>query len=113
MELLSVMSLSQRTQPISEVAEAAWRKQISGGTGPSGLQVERTWPVDILDKPTKESQAEAKLVRKVLAVAVDEEDERAYYANFICGKPYACVRGCKDSRTTLSAAEVKRVSRDR
>ena len=45
---------------------------------------------------------------KVLAVAVDEEDEV-----FICGKPYACVRGCEDSLTTLSAAEVKRVSRDR
>ena len=35
----------------------------------------KNWPADILEKPTEQTQAEAKLVRKVLAVAVDEEDE--------------------------------------
>ena len=43
--------------------------------GPKWLASGENWPADILDKPTEESQAEAKLVRKVLAVAVDEEDE--------------------------------------
>ena len=43
--------------------------------GPKWLASRENWPADILDEPTKESQAEAKLVRKVLAVAVDEEDE--------------------------------------
>ena len=43
--------------------------------GPKCLASRENWPAGILDEPTKESQAEAKLVRKVLAVAVDEEDE--------------------------------------
>ena len=43
--------------------------------GPKWLASGENWPADILDKPTEESQAEAKLVRKVMAVAVDEEDE--------------------------------------
>jgi len=64
MELCGVMSLPQRTQPISE----RWN-------GPKWLASRENWPADILDEPTEESQAEPKLVRKVLAVAVDEEDE--------------------------------------
>ena len=43
--------------------------------GPKWLASQENWPADILDEPTEKSQAEAKLVRKVLAVAVDEEDE--------------------------------------
>ena len=43
--------------------------------GPNWLANQENWPADILDKPTEQSQAEAKLVRQVLAVAVDKEDE--------------------------------------
>ena len=45
--------------------------------GPKWLASRENWSADILDEPTEESQAEAQLVRKVLAVAVavDEEDE--------------------------------------
>ena len=43
--------------------------------GPKWLASQEDWSADILDEATEESQAEAKLVRKVLAVAVDEEDE--------------------------------------
>jgi len=39
------------------------------------LVSQENWPANILDELTEESQAEAKLVRKVLAVAVDQEDE--------------------------------------
>ncbi|PFX13976.1 hypothetical protein AWC38_SpisGene21906 [Stylophora pistillata] len=43
--------------------------------GPKWLANPGNWPADIPDQPTEESQAEAKLVRKVLSVADHEEDE--------------------------------------
>ena len=43
--------------------------------GPKWLASRENWPADILDEATEESKAEAKLVRKVLAVSVHEEDE--------------------------------------
>lgn len=33
------------------------------------------WPADVLNQPTEESQVEAKLVKKVLAIAVDNKNE--------------------------------------
>ena len=48
--------------------------------------------MDILDEPTEESQAEGKLVRKVLAVAIDEEDEvECVLHKFQLRKPYVCM----------------------
>ena len=44
-------------------------------SGPRWLASRENWPADILDEPAEETQAEAKLVGKVLAVVVDEEDE--------------------------------------
>lgn len=35
----------------------------------------QNWPPDVLHKPSEESQSEAKLIRKVLTVAVDDENE--------------------------------------
>ena len=43
--------------------------------GPEWLATPEHWPADVLNQPTKESQVEAKLVQKVLAVAVDDNDE--------------------------------------
>ena len=43
--------------------------------GPKWLASRENWLADILDKPTEESKAKAKLVRKVLAVAVHGEGE--------------------------------------
>ena len=43
--------------------------------GPEWLATPEHWPADVLNQPTKESQVEAKLVQKVLAVAVDGNDE--------------------------------------
>ena len=43
--------------------------------GPKWLASRENWPADILDEPTEESKAQAKLFRKVLAVAVHEEDD--------------------------------------
>ena len=43
--------------------------------GPKWLASRENWLADILDELTEESKAEAKLVQKVLAVAVHEEDE--------------------------------------
>ena len=43
--------------------------------GPNWLANKENWPADVLDEPSEDSQVEAKLVRKVLAVAVDEENE--------------------------------------
>ena len=44
-------------------------------SGPNWLANKENWPVDVFDEPPEESQVEAKLVRKVLAVAADEENE--------------------------------------
>lgn len=33
------------------------------------------WPADVLNQPTEESQVEAKLVKKVLAITVDDKNE--------------------------------------
>ena len=43
--------------------------------GPSLLANPQNWPPDFLHKPSEESQSEAKLIRKVLTVAVDDENE--------------------------------------
>lgn len=43
--------------------------------GPKWLSTPELWPADVLNESCKESQAEAKLVCKVLAVAVDEENK--------------------------------------
>ena len=43
--------------------------------GPKWLASRESWLVDILDEPTEESKAEAKLVWKLLAVAVHEEHQ--------------------------------------
>ena len=43
--------------------------------GPEWLATPEHWPADVLNQPTKESQVEAKLVQRVLAVAVDDNDE--------------------------------------
>lgn len=83
--------------------------------GHKWLASRENWPVDILDEPTEESQAEAKLVRKVPEVTVDEgyENEGVLRKFHFCKVVlHVCVRECKDLRTTLSAEEVKRVARD-
>ena len=43
--------------------------------GPKWRATPEEWPPDVVNEVTEESQAEAKLVRKVLAVAIDEENE--------------------------------------
>ena len=68
--------------------------------------------MDILDEPTKESQAEGKLVWKVLAVAIDEEDEVEYVLHKFQLRKAVCVHGLT-ACTTLSVAEVRRAPRDR
>ena len=43
--------------------------------GPTWLAMPELWPVDVLNKPSEESQAKAKLVSKVLKVAVNDKNE--------------------------------------
>lgn len=43
--------------------------------GPRWLASSELWPVDVLNEPSEESQTEAKLVQKVMGVAVNEENE--------------------------------------
>ena len=43
--------------------------------GPRWLASPELWPVDALNEPSEESQTEAKLVQKVLGVAVNKKNE--------------------------------------
>ena len=43
--------------------------------GPRWLASPELWPTDVLNKPSEERQTEAKLVQKVMGVAVNEENE--------------------------------------
>ena len=43
--------------------------------GPRWLVCPKLWPADALNEPSEESQTEAKLVQKVLGVAVNEKNE--------------------------------------
>ena len=43
--------------------------------GPSWLSSQETWPEDITSVPTKESNAEAKIIKRVLAVSIKNTDE--------------------------------------
>ena len=43
--------------------------------GPRWLASPELWPADVLNEPSEESQTEAKLVQKVMGVAVTEENE--------------------------------------
>ena len=43
--------------------------------GPSWLTKESEWPVDIVTSPSKESQAEAKVIKEILAVTVQVEQD--------------------------------------
>lgn len=43
--------------------------------GPSWFAKPENWPRDVLDKSSEEGQSKAKLIRKVLTVAVDDENE--------------------------------------
>ena len=42
--------------------------------GPEWLTTPESWPTDVLNKPSEESRAEAKVERKVLNVAVYEDE---------------------------------------
>ena len=86
--------VSNRVQKINNHQGVAWRyvptTENPADIGSRGGRLEETdqwwngsnwlankenWPADVLDEPSEDSQVEAKLVRKVLAVAVDEENE--------------------------------------
>lgn len=43
--------------------------------GPKWLTTPEHWPGDVLNQPSKETQAEAKLVQKVFAAAIDDASE--------------------------------------
>ena len=43
--------------------------------GPRWLASQELWPADVLNEPSEESQTEAKLVQKVMGVAVTEKNE--------------------------------------
>ena len=65
--------------------------------GPKWLASRENWLADILDEPTEESKAEAKLVWKVLAVAVHEEDQvECVLCKFHFVESHTCV--CMDAK---------------
>ena len=68
--------------------------------GPRWLASPELWPADVINEPSEESQTDAKLVQKVLGVAVNEKIEVEE------------VPGCEDSHTILSEAEEHHASWD-
>ena len=60
--------VGSRGGSVEQLSELWWR-------GPAWLQHPESWPERIVTTATAESESEAKIVRDVLAVAVQEEDK--------------------------------------
>lgn len=82
--------------------------------GPRWLASQELWPADVLNEPSEESQTEAKLVQKVMGVAVTEKTRlKKCYISFSHRKLYISVHGWGDLHTTLSVTEEHHTSWDR
>ena len=82
--------------------------------GPRWLASPELWPADALNEPSEESQIEAKLVQKVLGVAVDEKNEvEEVLHKFQLQKAvHNCAWIWRFLHTTLSEAEEHHTSWD-
>lgn len=74
--------------------------------GPEWLTTPQSWPTDAVNEPSEASLAEAKLVRKVLNAAVNDEDNiQQVFSRFQLHRPYEFVHVRKGLHTIHCAGE--------
>ena len=100
--------LGSRGGHISNCSDLWWH-------GPTWLPFPESWPADIVTTPTKESQAEAKIIREVLGVTVKTDDDldlvmRKYdlwKAIRICSWVARFTRNCRAKRQQRITGPIK------
>ena len=74
--------------------------------GPEWLTTPEIWPTDVVNEPSDGSLVEAKLVRKVLNAAVNDEDNiERVFSHFQLQSPYECIHVRKGLPTIYCAGE--------
>lgn len=74
--------------------------------GPECLRTPEIWPTNMVNEPSEASLAEAKLIRKVLNAAVNDEDDiERVFNRFQLQRPYEFVHVCKGLPTIHCAGE--------